>query len=513
MNLVKRRNFLLGGGAWVGGALIARAVAERRAKTISIFHTTDLHGHILPSQTYEGVGDVGGLARCASQIREWRQRCPDSLLVDIGDVYQGTPVGLASDGRIMIDLFNRLGYDAWTIGNHDFDWGPEVLEGSLELSKCPVLCGNIKLGGKNVGQTGGEGELGGAWKKVQPWVLREVGGFRIGLVGLTTPGLPYWLAPETLGGVAVFDPAKALKSSIADLQAEGADAIVVMGHMGWRWKEDYANPVQTMLEEVDGVDIYLAGHSHQNQPLWMQGKTMCSQASYYGIHCGRVDLTFDLESRRLIDRKLWTVRMDGRFQLDPGVMEIAEPELKKAKQQMARKVCVVKEKISMSLGNPSLRGIFCEAFSAALKRQGMKVEGVFHGTFGSGAVEPGPKTVADCWKWLPYENLLVTAELEAGDLIKILEEDAENSSSNRVLWPFEVLRGGSGKISELRLNGKALKAGKRYRIGMNSYDAQSGGQRMMVLRKIMLDPASKRKMSGVSTRAALIDYLLEKGSI
>ena len=70
---------------------------------------------------------MGGLARCAAQIRKWRKSNPHSLLVDVGDVYQGTAVGWMTRGRLMIDLFNKLQYDAWVLGNHEFDWGPEVV--------------------------------------------------------------------------------------------------------------------------------------------------------------------------------------------------------------------------------------------------------------------------------------------------------------------------------------------------------------------------------------------------
>ena len=503
---IRRRDFVLSGTGWLGSVLLARAVAENRAKTISIFHTTDLHGHIEPTATYDGVGDVGGMARCATQIRRWRKQFPDSLLVDIGDVYQGTPVGLQTDGKIMIDLFNRLGYDAWAIGNHDFDWGREVLEENLKHSKSKILTGNLRVGEKPVGS------VDGAWKNVMPWTIRETGGFRIGLVGLTTPGMPFWLAPETLGGVEVFDPAESLRQSVAELKSEKVDAIVVMGHMGWRWEEDYANPVSSLLKDIEGVDVYLAGHSHQDRATWFEGKTICTQASYFGIHCGRVDLTFDLESRKLLDRKAFTVRMDGRFELDPAVMETARPELKKAEEQLARKVCTVRREIPLR-GDDSLRTIFCKAFASAMKRGGIEVDGVYHGTFGSGGLEQGEVSVADCWRVLPYENLLITLDLNAEELRIILEEESENRSSDRVLWPFEIVRKGSAKIVELRLNGEPLKQGKRYRIAMNSYDAQSGGQSMMKLRKIAALPETKRRMTDIGTREALIDWLLEQKEV
>ncbi len=78
-----------------------------------------------------------------------RKDSSDSLLVDVGDVYQGTAESLQNGGKLMLDLFGRLGYDAWTLGNHDFDWGPEMQETNLRLSKSPVLTGNLKRDGSH----------------------------------------------------------------------------------------------------------------------------------------------------------------------------------------------------------------------------------------------------------------------------------------------------------------------------------------------------------------------------
>src|SRR6266568_4935936 len=116
--------------------------------TISILHTTDLHGHILPTVDYRGNPDLGGLARCVTQIRRWRRQNRKSILIDVGDVYQGTEVGLRSKGELMIDLFNYLKYDAWIIGNHEFDWGIEPFSRAVARSTMPVLAANTLLEGR-----------------------------------------------------------------------------------------------------------------------------------------------------------------------------------------------------------------------------------------------------------------------------------------------------------------------------------------------------------------------------
>jgi 2',3'-cyclic-nucleotide 2'-phosphodiesterase (5'-nucleotidase family) len=505
--ILTRRRFLAGSGAWLGSASTGFAADPAKTRTISIFHTTDLHGHIVPTQTYEGVGDVGGLARCATLIRRWKRENPDSLLLDIGDVYQGTNESLINQGNLMIGLFNRLGYDAWTLGNHDFDWGPESLEKNLALSAMPVLTGNLKVSGKS------PGTLDGAWSKVRPWMMKEIGGFRIALIGLITPGLPYWLARETLGNAVVESPAEVLQRSIAEAKSAKADAIVVMGHMGWRREDDFANPVREILKASPDVDVFLAGHTHQDQPSWKTGTVLCTQASYYGIHCGRVDLTFDADTRKLIDRKAVTVLMDRQFELDPAVMEAADPDLKKSAEQLARKVATVTQPVRGTGANPPLVRLFCEIFASALKRRNIQVDGVYHGSFGTGDLAAGELTVADCWKLLPYENLLATARLTTADLIEILKEERGLRKSDRMLWPFELKLDRGGGVVSFTRDGKPVDPAATFTIALNSYDAQSGGQSMMRLREIVLRPEAKLTQTGVETRAALIDGLLERGSI
>lgn len=509
--MISRRDLLIGTGAAIGGATIGADQAcgddLGRARTISIFHTTDLHGRILPTSTYEGLDDVGGLARCATCIRQWRRESPHSLTVDVGDVVQGTAVSLQSHGRLMIDLFNRLGYDAWALGNHDFDWGPERLEALLTASQPAVLTANIERSGKPAGA------MDGTWGKVQPWTIREVGGFRIALVGLITPGLESWLAPETLGGVAPLDPAESLKAAVAAVRAEKADAVVVMGHMGWRFADDYANPVRSALRDGEGIDVYLAGHSHQNKPSWMLHGVLCSQASYHGIHCGRVDLTFDLDTRKLVDRRVFTLLMDDRYAADPLVMEVARPDLARSDEQLARKVATVTREIGGSGRNSRLIQVLCESFAAAIARHGIRVDGVFHGSFATGPLAPGPVTAADCWRILPYENTLVVAELTGAEIAAVIAEDAADKKSDRTLWPLEVTSDEAGVPTRIARGDKVVAADDRLTLAFNSYDSQSGGRRLTKLREILARPTANRRLTQLDTRTALIDHLLDRGEI
>lgn len=505
--LISRRRFLAGGGAFLGASAAGLHAQGRPPVTVSLLHTTDLHGHILPTRTYTGVEDVGGFARCATRIRQWRREHPDSLLLDIGDVYQGTAESHSNDGALMVGLFNRLGYDAWTPGNHDFDWGPEVIRKNLALSKPAVLASNLSLGGKPVDQAGG------GWESVKPWAMKTVAGFRIALIGIVTPGLPYWLAPETLGGIDAAHPVETLKRCIAEATAEKADAIVLMAHMGWRTQDDFANPIRDMLRNAPGAHVLLAGHTHQDKPSWKTGSVLCSQASYYGIHCGKLDLAFDPETRRLLSCQATTSLMDASVDQDPAVLEAANPELRKSAELMARTIGTITRRIAGQGRDNELATLFCSVFSEALERNQTPVDGVFHGTFGTGDLEPGPITIGDCWKLLPYENLLMTASLTARDIIDILKEERAIRRSDRILSHFELKLSREGNVTLFEHKGKTVAEDARFTIAMNTYDAQSGGQTLMRLREIISAPGAARHITTIDTRGALIDGILNRKQI
>ena len=484
---MNRRRFLTSSAATL--ALAGRGQAQEASKELAIFHTTDLHGHILPTESYGGDSDVGGLARCASQIRAWRKESPENLLLDIGDVYQGTLVSWQTRGKLMIDLFNKMGYDAWVFGNHEFDWGPEVVEEALNRSNMPALAANVKLDGKLVGAERSEG----LFQKLKPWMIKEVGGEKVGVVGLITPGLPAWLRKEMLGPLEVVDPAPVLKRCIAELKAEGATKIVVAGHMGFRERgDDYANPLGHALKG-SGVNAFLGAHTHRRNERWLVEGIPCTQATYHGLDCGRVRFMGDLARMELS-------RMDKRVEFDAMVMEASEPFLEGAEKEETRKVGQIPVEIK---GKDAVRNFLCESFLAAASKAGQEVDGVFHGTFGGSEIPEGDFTVSDAWKLLPYENMMVVGELTGEQLIAIMKESDADRYSDRVLLGLEVIKDEKGEPVAI----KGTPERERYRVLFNSYDSQSGGRRLNVLRDSLAKPAAKSRLIPLGTREALIDYV------
>ncbi len=517
-----RRRFL----AWTGTAAVALALPRhlRTApppKIISIFHTTDLHGTILPTSNYEGVADLGGLARCAHQIKAWRADNPDNLTIDVGDVYQGTPAGLATEGRMMIDCFNALDYDAWVVGNHEFDWGIDPFLQAVSASRVPALFANAKLDGH---LTGTFPDAAHPFAKLAPMLLREVGGFKLAVIGVCTPGLPFWFHPSFYQGIEPLDPIEPVRLAIQQARAAGAHAIVLAAHMGLRDRgDDFANRLQGLTAEFPEIRAVLAGHTHrENENLPVNGIPY-TQASYFGIHCGRLDLAFDPDTGTFLSATPKLALMDKSVPLDPATVDLCRPHLDAADRAQAVPVATFTKPVSTQAPRGQLSPLgklIANAITAALKAKRVNINGVFHGLFVDDPVIPaGPKTVADIWKIIPYENFVITGQFTPEQLLVIMTENFETAGRRpgRTLSGFRLQFGtGSAKdklIAVLDAKGKPLDPARRYTVAMNTFDAQSGGHRLLKLRAIIQEPETQATVQPVQTRTALIDYLSKKKTI
>jgi 5'-nucleotidase / UDP-sugar diphosphatase len=513
-----RRDFLkLVGQAGLVSAVptLASAAAALNPDTIciSILHTTDLHGHILPTHDYDGISDRGGLARCATQIKRWQLENPNSILIDVGDVYQGTDVSLRNKGALMIDLLNHLGYDAWVVGNHEFDWGMECFERALQQSNMPVLGANMLM----------EGKLAGAFAdvkhplaKIQPFILKEISGIKIAIIGVTTPGMPFWLWPEFTRGLDFRHPVEPVRRAIVSAKSAGADAIVLTGHMGLKTRtggDDFANTVMALTSEFPEVATFIAGHTHQDIPSRLTNGVLFTQADHFGIHAGRVDLLFDRNSKKLLRREAICEVMDNRVSGDQIVLSRAKSQLAESSAEVSEPIGELAETLRgrSQPGRPSdVERLIGTAIIEMLLERSVPVDGVMHGTFDDKAdLVAGPKTVNDVWNIIPYENYIVTAQLSPEE-IKVAMEDVFASHEKRNLLGFELKTVGRGDdckiVSIVLANRQPLVRNKKYIIAFNSFDARSGGHHFMKLRAFLERPQANCILHPVQTRDALIGY-------
>jgi 2',3'-cyclic-nucleotide 2'-phosphodiesterase/3'-nucleotidase len=513
-----RRRFLqLGLGALaLPGLPGVRAAAGGATDVVAVIHTTDLHGNVLPTSDYDGNADLGGLARCATRIAGWRERFPASLLVDAGDLYQGTEVGFRTRGRIMTDCLNHLGYDAWVLGNHEFDWGVEAVHEAAGHSTMPVLAANGEFDGHRAWE-----EAAREHSRVAPYVIREAGGYRIALVGMTTPGMPNWFLPELLGGFHAHDPLPVFEKVLREVEAQRPDAIILVTHMGGRpgaFRDDEANRVAglaQMCRRADGtprVAAIIAGHTHQSMPSEEVFGTPYTQAGYFGIYLGRLELVFDRETRRLVAVQPHSERMDSAVALDPAIITLCRDRLDEAEAHLDEPAGVLADELSHQRrgANPTdIERLIGRSISDGLAAHGVEADGVIHGMLFTNAPWPaGPKTVRNIWEIIPFENFIVTAEITLEALKAVA---AEAWASRRALLGLEATFEGRGRetrcVSIKGPDGRELEASRRFRIAVNSYDAAGGGGRLETLRRVMDEPENRRTLHQLQSRALLADLL------
>jgi 5'-nucleotidase / UDP-sugar diphosphatase len=484
---------------------------------ISILHTTDLHGHILPTTDYAGNPDLGGFARCATQIRRWRRQNRNSIVIDVGDVYQGTDVSLRTNGELMIDLFNYFKFDAWVVGNHEFDWGFETFTNALTRSAMPVLAANMSIEGKSTGETGAD-----PLAKLRPYIIKEFDGIKIAIIGVTTPGMPFWFRPEFIRGLDFEHSVEPVRRAITAAKSQGVNAIVLAGHMGLKSRgggDDFANNVVALTSEFPEIAVFIAGHTHQLIPGRLCNGVLLTQANHFGIHAGRVDLAFDRASKKLLHREARCELMDRQIRRDHVVLSRAKPFLDESAAALAEPIGTLAETLRFRgrPGEPSeVEELIGAAIMEELREREVEVDGTLHGVFAEKDFEAGPKTLNGIWELIPFENYIVTAALTA-DEIKAVMEEVYASREPRALVGFEIQTEGTGaarRITNVRFaDGRPLERAKRYLVAFNSFDSRSGGHRFMKLRQLLDTQVTGCKFHPVLTRDAVIGYFRRHGVV
>lgn len=288
---MRRRDFIhTAGTAALGGLVLpewlrgAESGAQDDDTHLVILHTNDTHSRIDPfpmdGGRFEGLG---GVARRATLVDRVRGEHPNVLLLDSGDIFQGTPYFNFFKGEIEFQAMSAMRYDVATIGNHDFDNGVEGLAAMMPHADFQFVSANYDVSASPLAA------------HVRPWTIREVGGVRVGIFGL---GIAFeGLVLEQLHqGVRHTDPYAAARRCVTELRAEGCSLVICLSHLGYRYRSD--DPCDTLLaQEVDGIDLILGGHSHtfMDQPdihTKADGsQTLVNQVGWAGMRLGRVDVT------------------------------------------------------------------------------------------------------------------------------------------------------------------------------------------------------------------------------
>ncbi len=285
---MNRRNFIKtssAGSAALGmGALGLSGCGSGGSRQITVLHTNDVHSHIDPfPSTHAAYPNLGGVARRAGLIASIRESNPNTLLLDAGDIFQGTPYFNFYGGELEFRLMSRMGYQAATIGNHDFDNGLNGLLAQLPYADFAFVSANYDF--TNTVLDG----------YVEPATVFELDGVRIGVFGLgiNPEGL---ILPDLYGETLYLDPYERALDIARNLREErGCQLVICLSHLGYRYEDPQRPSDVRLARATEGIDLIIGGHTHtfmEQADIAMNraGKqVLINQVGCYGINLGRVD--------------------------------------------------------------------------------------------------------------------------------------------------------------------------------------------------------------------------------
>lgn len=290
---MKRRQFLknsIATGSLIGlGGLPLSSCDHKTEKRITILHTNDVHSHIeVFSKGHDKYPNIGGVARRASLIESIRLENPNTLLFDAGDIFQGTPYFNYFGGEVEFKMMSKLGYDAATIGNHDFDNSIDGLDKQLPHASFDFLIANYDF--KNTILDG----------KTNPYKIFHMDGLKIGVFGLGIK-LDGLVDPKLYKETVYLDPVEMTQEMTNILKNEQqCDLVICLSHLGYFYKSTPDNICDLNLAKYTrNLDLIIGGHTHTflKKPTVVRNlddkNLLVNQVGCWGVNLGQIDFIFD----------------------------------------------------------------------------------------------------------------------------------------------------------------------------------------------------------------------------
>ena len=457
---------------------------------LTILHTNDFHARFEPISKYDSGCSAedntegkcfGGSARLMTAIEAARAGSDNSILVDGGDQFQGTLFYTYYKGKLAAEMMNKMGYDAMTVGNHEFDDGPEVLRGFMDAVDFPVLMSNADVSGEPL--------LADVLMKS---TVIEKAGEKIGLIGLTPQDTDELASPGK--NVIFTDPSDAVQHEVDKLTAEGVNKIIVLSHSGY-------GVDKTVAEKTTGVDVIVGGHTNtllgdmegaEGPYPTMVGDTAIVSAYAYGKFLGELNVTFDDEGT-LIEASGQPLIMDAAVTEDEAVKsriaEAAAP-LEEIRNKVVAEAAeaIDGERGSCRAQECTMGNLVADAMLDRVKDQGIDVA-IANGGGLRASIDAGEVTMGEVLTVLPFQNTLATFQVKGMTLKEALENGVSQIEEGAGRFPqiagmaftYDPAAEPGSRVVEVTVGGEALDPEKIYGVVSNNYmRGGSDGYKMFI---------------------------------
>lgn len=481
---------------------LAAETAEARLVELTVLNTTDLHGAICRSPGVYAERNDGSLLQCAALVRREREQAPDLLLLDCGDIVQGTAASYQTRGGIMATAMNAMDYDAYVLGNHEFDWGFDALAGFMDRMQAPALAANLIAGP----------EAPAAFRRVRPFLVKEIDGIRVAIVGLTNPNIPNWTRGTDAAGLDFLDSRRALEQTLPLVRREKPDVMILLVHQGYLRRDDPANQLNAIGRRFGEFDLMLGGHLHAVSTRTQIGKLTYGQAGAGAQGVLRVKLTFDTVKNAVTDKQVDFLPVEPDLPEDADIYAQIAPDLARADEWLGKVIGRTRSDLVASIALPGLCSVQQLICAAIAEKTG--AEAVLHDILSPNDVPAGEFRVADAWKIVPYENTAGVLALTPGEIRAILEESTAYIGTERYFgawglrYELHPKAPPGRRIRKLRAaDGRPINGKKRIRVAFNSYHLSGGGGRFPAVARAAADPRSRLEPVAEPVRDMVIDYV------
>lgn len=467
---------------------------------VTILGTTDMHAHIMP----ENLPFPHGLAKAATLIKAARKEDPELLLVDSGDTIQGTPLAyyhnrtnnLPPDPMML--AMTALSYDAMAVGNHEYNFGLDVLQKARREGDFPWLSANTYR--SNTNETA-----------YAPYVIKQAHGVKVGILGLTTPGVPYWEEPKNYAGLELREPVSEAKKWVRILRnQEHVDLVVIAMHMGLEYDPvtGRAPPAQVpnentaiaIAEQVPGIDVILMGHTHRDVSNLVVNGVLLVQAEKWAQRIAQAEVFLhrnEAGAWRVVAKTSTTIPVTIQTPSDPDILKIGEPYHRETEAWLNKPIGECSA--WLNAGDSRLRDNAILDLIHKVQLEAGQADVSMAASFNLDARIPqGPITVRDVYSLYVYENTLVVIEVTGAQLKAALEHSARYflpyqpgktieqlidpmipgynfDTAEGVNYTIDLTQPAGARITDLTFQGQPLKPDQKLRLAINSYRLNGGG--------------------------------------
>lgn len=471
-----------------GGAIAATTPAvvsrpTRPATRLRVIGTNDFHGALEPRPDATGRRR-GGAAYLATAIRGAMAGCVspacESILVDGGDEFQGTPASNLAFGRPVVDIFNSLGYVAGALGNHEFDWGQDTLRARMRGARYAILGANVRYAdGRDV-----------------PWIRDDTlvtrGAIKVGVIGISTPQTPRTTRASNVADLRFLAPAPIVDSLARRLRARGADYVIVIAHAGASCDRDGATSCSGEIVDLartvrQPIDAIVAGHLHSLMDATISGIPVVQSRSS-GTAFGVIDLGPDGSSHRVRDI------LPDSLAPDPAVAAIVAAAVARVAPLVNRPIATIAAPLQRDGNQYPLGNLIADAMRAG----GQGDVAVMNNGGIRASLRAGPATYGSLFEIQPFANILYRVTVTGTSLRQYLErlvDRTPNVHISGVTITYDSTRTVGTRIIEARLASGLLRDASEYKLiltdflvgGGDGLGVTTGALRTEVLNTIDLD--------------------------